>query len=78
MENFTKRAVTLFQEKLSWRSQKSEIEALMDVNEKLRRELRKVQRDYQNLEEFIVWLKIPYFIDERETAARLAVRERFL
>lgn len=56
MENFTKRAVALFQEKLNRRNQKSETEALMDVNEKLRRELRKVQRDYQDLEEFIAWL----------------------
>lgn len=51
-----KKAVTLFQEKLSRKNQGSETEMLMEANEKLRRELRRVQRDYQDLEGFIAWL----------------------
>lgn len=51
-----KKAVTLFQEKLSRKNQGRETEMLMEANEKLRRELRRVQRDYQDLEGFIAWL----------------------
>ena len=51
-----KKAVTLFQERLSRKNQRNETEMLMEANEKLRRELRRVQRDYQDLEEFITWL----------------------
>lgn len=51
-----KKAVTLFQEKLSRKNQGRETEMLMEANEKLRRELRRVQRDYQELEGFIAWL----------------------
>ena len=53
-----KKVATLFQEKMktSRKSQKNEMEMLMETNEELGRELKKVQRDYQDLEDFIEWL----------------------